>query len=158
MTRLAMVATVLAMLAVACSGRVSNDDAGGGAGGGGVGTGGAGAGGGVGGGGGVGMTGLDRSKPISSVTEDEKNTLCDWFAPMVGGYGSTPACAIALISAPPDKATCVAEFPACTATIGQFEDCMMAIVTAQTLCTQNAITAAQTKPECIAVAVAGCLP
>jgi hypothetical protein len=153
MTRLAMVAAVLATLAAACSGRVSVDDAGGGAGGGGVGTGGSGAG----GGGGVGMTGLDRSKPISSVTEDEKNTLCDWFAPMVGGYGSTPACALALITAPPDKATCVAEFPACTATIGQFEDCMMAIVTAQTLCTQNALTAAQTRPECIAVGAAGCL-
>ena len=153
MTRIATVAAVLAMLAAAaCSSRVSGDDAGGGAGGGGGGAGGGG------GGGGVGMTGLDRSKPISSVTEAEKNTLCDWFAPMVGGYGSTPACALALISAPPDQATCVAEFPACTATIGQFEDCMMAIVTAQTLCTQNAITAAQTKPECIAVAVAGCFP
>ena len=153
MTRLAMVAAVLAMLTAACSGRVSNDDAGGGAGGGGVGTGG-----GSGGGGGVGMTGLDRSKPISSVTEAEKDTLCDWFAPMVGGYGSSPACALALISAPPDKATCVAEFPSCTATIGQFEDCMMAIVTAQTLCTQNAITAAQTRTECIAVGAAGCFP
>ena len=153
MTRLAMVAAVLAMLTAACSGRVSNDDAGGGAGGGGVGTGG-----GSGGGGGVGVTGLDRSKPISSVTEAEKDTLCDWFAPMVGGYGSSPACALALISAPPDKATCVAEFPSCTATIGQFEDCMMAIVTAQTLCTQNAITAAQTRTECIAVGAAGCFP
>ena len=57
------------------------------------------------------MTGLDRSKPISSVTEAEKNTLCDWFAPMLGGYGSTPACALALITAPPDKATCVAAVP-----------------------------------------------
>jgi hypothetical protein len=152
MTRLAMVATVLAMLAAACSGRVSVDDAGGGAGG----TGG-GSGGGATGGGGAGMTGLDRSKPISSVTEAEKDTLCDWFTPMVGGYGSTPACALALITAPQDKATCVAEFPACTATIGQFEDCMMAIVTAQNLCTQNAITAAQTRPECIAVGAAGCL-
>ena len=155
MTRLAMVAAVLAMMAVACSSRVSGDDAGGGAGGGGTG-GGSGAGGAT-GGGGVGMTGLDRSKPISSVTEAEKNTLCDWFAPMVGGYGSTPACALALITAPPDKATCVAEFPTCTATIGQFEDCMAAIVVAQTLCTQNAIAAAQTRPECIAVGLAGCL-
>jgi hypothetical protein len=152
MTRLAMVATVLAMLAAACSGRVSGDDAGGGAGGGGVGNGG-----GAGGGGGTGMTGLDRSKPISSVTEAEKDTLCDWFAPMVGGYGSAPACAMALVTAPPDKATCIAEFPTCTATIGQFEDCMSAIVTAQTLCTQNALTAAQTRPECIAVGAAGCL-
>ena len=156
MTRIAKLAAVLAMLAAACSGRVSSDDAGGGACGGGVGTGGGG--GGAGGGGGVGVTGLDRSKPISSVTAAEKDTLCDWFAPMVGGYGSTPTCALALISAPPDKATCVADFPSCTATIGQFEDCMTAIVAAQTLCTQNAITAAQTKPECIAVAVAGCLP
>jgi len=92
------------------------------------------------------------------VTEAEKNTLCDWFAPMVGGYGSPPACAMALITAPPDKATCVAEFPTCTATIGQFEDCMTAIVTAQTLCTQNALIAAQTRPECIAVAAADCFP
>ena len=36
-------------------------------------------------------TGLDRSKPISSVTEAEKNTLCDWFAPMLGGYGAPQA-------------------------------------------------------------------
>jgi hypothetical protein len=155
MTRIATVAAVLAMLAaVACSGRVSGDDAGGGAGG----TSGRSGAGGATGGGGIGMTGLDRSKPISSVTEAERNMLCDWFAPMLGGYGSTPACAMALISAPPDKATCVAEFPSCTATIGQFEDCMTAIVTAQTLCTQNALTAAQTKPECIAVGAAGCFP
>jgi hypothetical protein len=153
MTRIAVVAAVLATLAAACSSRVRGDDGGGGSSGGGGASGG---GGGAGGGGG--MTGLDRSKPISSVTEAEKNTLCDWFAPMLGDYGSTPACALALIAAPPDKATCVAEFPACTATIGQFEDCMMAIVTAQTLCTQNAITAAQTKPDCIAVGAAGCFP
>ena len=146
MTRIATVAAALAMLAAACSGRVSGDDAGGGAVGGGGGSGG-GAGGAT-GGGGVGMTGLDRSKPISSVTEAEKNTLCDWFAPMVGGYGTTHPCAQAFITAPPDKATCIAEFPVCAVTVGAFADCVAVIVAAQNTCTDASLAAAVANPAC----------
>jgi hypothetical protein len=83
MTRLAMVAAVLAMLAAACSGRVSSDDAGGrcrwrGT--------------------GVAAVAVlvavaarddgARSQQADLVRDGgEKNTLCDWFAPMVGGTG-----------------------------------------------------------------------
>jgi len=130
MTRLATVTAALAMVTMAC-GSSSN-------------------------GGNTGPTGVDRSKQISTVTEDDKSALCDWFAPMVGGYGTTPACADALLEAPPDKATCLTDFPSCAVTIGQFEDCVVAIVAAQNTCTEASLTAVMARPDCQAVGAAGC--
>ena len=145
MTRIAtMAAAALTMLAAACGG-------GGGAGG----SGGSGGGGGTGGGGGAPL-GLDRNKAISTVTEAEKGALCDWYAPMAGGYGAPPVCATGFIHAPPDRATCIADFPSCTVTIGEFQDCIMAILAAQAMCTQAALTEAQTRPEGVAVGAAAC--
>jgi hypothetical protein len=130
MTRIVMVAAVLAAAAVACGG----------------------------GGDTTGPTGVDRSRPASAVTEAEKAALCDWFAPMVGGYGSTHPCQEAFLTAPPDMPTCIAEFPVCTGnvTIGQFEDCIVAVVAAQNQCTTQALVEAQLRPDCQAVGTAGC--
>jgi hypothetical protein len=151
MTRIAtMAAAMVTMLAMACSSR------GGGGGGGSGGTGGTG---GTGGGGGTGgaPAGLDRSRTISTLTEAEKGEVCDWFAPMAGGYGAAPTCANWIVAAPPDKATCVGDdFPNCTATVGQFQDCVVAILAAQAVCTQAALTNAQSQPACVAVGLAGC--
>jgi hypothetical protein len=114
------------------------------------------------GGGGSGGTdgpaGVDRSRLASAVTEEDKSALCDWFAPMVGGYGATHPCEDAFITAPPDKATCVAEFPPCTGsvTIGQFEDCIVALVAGQNECTTQSLAQVQTRADCQAVAAGGC--
>ena len=109
-----------------------------------------------GGGAGNGPAGVDRNKQVSAVTDADKGSVCDWFAPMVGGYGATPSCAEWLISAPPDKATCTSEFPVCEVTVGELEDCMIAIVAAQKVCTQQALLDVQARPDCQAVGNAGC--
>jgi len=118
MRRIAMGAAVLAVLAAACG---SSGD---------------------------GPGGVDRSKQVSSVTDADKAALCDWFAPMAGGYGATHPCAQALITAPPDKATCIAEFPVCAVTVGAFADCVAVIVAAQNTCTDASLAAAVANPAC----------
>jgi hypothetical protein len=107
---------------------------------------------------GSGPTGVDRTRLASAVTDEDKGALCDWFAPMVGGYGAAHPCQDAFVTAPPDKPTCIAEFPVCTGnvTVGQFEDCMVALVAAQDQCTTQALVQVQTRPDCQAVAAAGC--
>jgi hypothetical protein len=153
MTRIATVtAAAIVALATACSSGGNGNDGGGGTGGGGGGTAGT-SGGGSGGGA---PLGLDRNKSISTVTEDEKGLLCDWYAPMAGGYGAPRTCTMGFISAPPDKASCIASFPSCAVTIGQFQDCLAAMLAAQMICTQTAIQAAQTRPDCIAVGLGNC--
>jgi hypothetical protein len=99
-----------------------------------------------------GPTGIDRSKAVSATDDTEKGALCDWFAPMVGGYGNSPTCASYVISAPPDQTICVAAFPVCDVTVGQFADCVAAIVAAQNACTDQALMDAQARPECVAAA------
>ena len=118
MRRIAMGAAVLAVLAAACG---SSSD---------------------------GPAGVDRSKQVSSVTDADKAVLCDWFAPMVGGYGITHPCAQAFITASPDKATCIAEFPVCAVTVGAFADCVAVIVAAQNTCTDASLAAAVANPAC----------
>jgi len=106
------------------------------------------------GGSGSGPAGVDRSKQVSAVSDADKSALCDWFAPMVGGYGAAAPCTLGGVSAPPDKATCVAEFPVCAVSVGQFQDCIVAIIAAQNTCTNDALAMAAAKPEC--AAAAGC--
>jgi len=118
MRRIAMGAAALAVLAAACGGS------------------------------GDGPAGVDRSKRVSTVTDAEKAALCDWLAPMVGGYGSTHPCPGALITAPPDKATCIAEFPVCDVTVGAFADCIAVVVPAQNTCTQMSLDDALANPVC----------
>jgi hypothetical protein len=130
MTRIVTMAVVLAAMTAACGGGGS--------------------------GGGNGPTGADRSKQISSVTDADKSAFCDWFAPMVGGYGTAPTCADWILSAPPDKADCMTHFPVCAVTVGELEDCVVAIVAAQSACTQQALANASARPDCQAVGAAGC--
>lgn len=113
-------------------------------------------GGGGGGGSGNGPSGVDRSKQVSAVSDAEKSAVCDWFAPMVGDYGSVPTCAGWIISAPPDKATCISTFPTCAVTVAQFEDCVVAIVAAQNVCTQQSLDDVLVRPDCQAVGAAHC--
>jgi len=131
MKRLATKAAMMAMMMAACGG-------------------------GGGGGPGNGPSGVDRSKQVSAVTDAEKSSLCDWYAPMFGGYGTTPACTNWLISAPPDLATCLSGFPACAVSIGQFEDCVVAIAAAQNVCTPQALDDVLVRPDCQAVGAAHC--
>ena len=119
MRRIATVAAALAVLAAACGGTAGD-----------------------------GPGGVDRSKQVSTVTEADKAALCDWFAPMVGGYGATHPCAQAFITAPPDKATCIAEFPVCAVTVGAFADCIAIIVAAQNTCTDASLASAAANPAC----------
>src|SRR6187399_3237958 len=94
------------------------------------------------GGGANGPAGVDRSKQVTALDDADKGALCDWFAPMVGGYGAPAPCSLGGVSAPPDKATCIAEFPVCDAAIGVFEDCIVAVVAAGRTCTDAALGAA----------------
>jgi hypothetical protein len=111
---------------------------------------------GCGGGGSSGSTGLDGTKQISAANDADKASLCDWFAAQVGGYGSTPACADALLKAPPSKDDCLATFPSCAVTVADFQSCIEMVVSAQAACTQDALAAAQADANCQMVANAGC--
>jgi pilus assembly protein FimV len=94
------------------------------------------------------VAGVSRTKTVSSLTASEKTALCDWYAPQVGGYGAAPTCSMALISAPASQAACLADFPACTATVGNLADCFTRVIQAQTACTNVQGTAIST-PACI---------
>jgi hypothetical protein len=99
---------------------------------------------------------VDGTKQISAASDTDKMNLCNWFASMVGGYGSTPSCSMAVITAPPSEADCVSTFPACTVPVATFEACVRTIIAAQATCTQASITSAATDPNCATVGQAGC--
>ncbi|HVV51858.1 MAG TPA: hypothetical protein VHO06_19475 [Polyangia bacterium] len=109
-----------------------------------------------GGSGAAGPAGVDSSEQVSAASDADKGALCDWFVGMVGGYGAAPTCAMAQITAPPDKATCVSTFPDCAVTVAVFEDCVERLVSAQDTCTQQAISTAASTASCESVAMAGC--
>ena len=44
----------------------------------------------------------------------------------------------------------------CAVTVSQFEDCVVAVVAAQNVCTQQALDAVLARPDCQAVGTAGC--
>ena len=99
---------------------------------------------------------VDGTKQISTISTADKTSLCKWFAGLVGGYGSTPACTMALITAPPSEAECISSFPTCAVPVSTFETCVRAVVSAQETCTTQSISMAQTTPECVTVGQAGC--
>ncbi|HLK91654.1 MAG TPA: hypothetical protein VKZ18_17310 [Polyangia bacterium] len=113
---------------------------------------------GCGGGGGasVGPAGVDSSTLVSAASDTDKGALCDWYAGMVGGYGATATCAMAQITAPPDQATCVSQFPACDVTVALFEDCVEKLISAQNSCTQAALDSAESAASCQTVGMARC--
>ena len=100
--------------------------------------------------------GVNGSTQISATNDAEKMNLCNWFAGMVGGYGATPSCSMALIEAPPSEADCVSTFPDCAVPVSTFEACVRTIVAAQNTCTQASIAGAETDPNCNTVGQAGC--
>jgi hypothetical protein len=104
----------------------------------------------------AGPAGVDGSQRVASVSDADKASLCDWYVAMVGGYGAPSTCAYAVISAPPDKASCTMQFPVCAVTVSQFEDCVTRLLSAQNVCTQQAVAAAQAAASCQAVGSAGC--
>jgi pilus assembly protein FimV len=106
---------------------------------------------GVAGSGGNTVAGVSRSKTVSSLTTAEKTALCDWYAPQVGGYGAAATCSMALIGAPADQASCLADFPTCSATVGNLADCFAKVGAAQMTCTNVQGTAAGT-PACLSAA------
>ena len=106
--------------------------------------------------GGGGPGGVDRGKQINALTAADKEAMCDWFAGQVGGYGTTPTCAEAFISAPADKTECTTDFPVCAVTVGSLQDCMQMILDAQEVCTEASLMAAQTNANCQSVYAAGC--
>ncbi len=99
---------------------------------------------------------VDGTKQISSVSAADKASLCDWFAGLVGGYGTPETCSMAQLSAPTDQADCLSSFPSCAVPVSTFETCVQAMVSAQQTCTPQAMTAAETSPECVTVGQAGC--
>ena len=111
---------------------------------------------------GCGSSSSDGSPPvngntqISAATDTDKMNLCNWFAGLSGGYGSTASCSMALITAPPSEADCVSTFPDCTAPVSTFEACVRVVVSAQATCTQASISMAQQDPNCTTVGQAGC--
>jgi hypothetical protein len=94
------------------------------------------------------VAGVSRSKTVSTLTTAEKMALCDWYAPQVGGYGAPATCSMALIGAPADQASCLADFPTCSATVGNLADCFAKVGAAQMTCTNVQATAIST-PACI---------
>jgi hypothetical protein len=103
-----------------------------------------------------GPAGVDPSEQVSAASDADKGALCDWYSGMVGGYGAPATCAMAQITAPPDKTTCVAQFPVCNVTVAVFEDCVERLISAQNTCTQPALSAAEAASSCVTVGMNGC--
>ena len=99
---------------------------------------------------------VDGNTQISAATATDKMNLCNWYVGMVGGYGSTATCSMALLKAPPTEADCVAGFPTCAVPVSTFEACVRTVIAAQATCTQASIQMAQQDPNCATVGAAGC--
>jgi hypothetical protein len=111
---------------------------------------------GCGGGSDSGPAGVDGSKQISDLSLAEEEALCDWFAGKAGGYGKPKTCAEGFISAPADKAECIADFPDCSVKVSVFESCIEKIMAAQATCTTAALAGAMADADCQTVGAAGC--
>src|SRR5688572_2457857 len=56
----------------------------------------------------IGPSGLDRSRPVSSLSDAELGRLCDWGLAQLGGYGSTMTCTDgSRISNSPSQQACI---------------------------------------------------
>jgi len=78
-------------------------------------------------------SGLDRARPVASLTDVELGRLCDWGLGRLGGYGTTLMCIDGTqIRNSPSQQACIAGHDRsfrCTATVGDSEDCLNAIAT-----------------------------
>jgi hypothetical protein len=72
---------------------------------------------------------IDRSTEIVAISATEHGELCDWAAAELGGYGSMVSCGNDVtVGAYPSHDACVGQSfqSGCTATVGQYEDCVTA--------------------------------
>lgn len=75
---------------------------------------------------GLGSSGVEGSKRLDALSNDERAKICDFMAAKVGGYDGAIECDadISLESPYPTQAECVADAPAtCAATVSQLEQC-----------------------------------
>ena len=88
--------------------------------------------------------GLDRTKLLTAASASDVAVLCDWTAGRVGGYSMRHVCGGLTLTTPANQAMCVSGFgtidPSCTATLGDFEDCVNAGINGP--CTAGSIPAA----------------
>ncbi len=87
--------------------------------------------------GGTSTSRLNQSKRFTTLSQPERAEMCDWVASLYGGYGQSKAPATCeknvTISkkAPRDQAECVKQLDflpqTCEATVGEVEDCLVAI-------------------------------
>lgn len=92
-------------------------------------------------------SGVDGSRSLANLSDDDKGKLCDWVASAQGGYGRTYVCDGYDVSiAKADRAACVAAIPAgCSATVAQVESCVRAVTDTGDHCR------VLTRPECAVV-------
>lgn len=76
-------------------------------------------------------SGVEGSKPISSLTPAEFGTLCDWSASLFGGYGMRRNCTPTSYSnSAASREECLAtqaDLASCPATVAEFERCGRAL-------------------------------
>jgi hypothetical protein len=99
--------------------------------------------------------GIDGSKQVVDATDADKTATCDWFASLVGGYGTAPICAGPELSAPASQADCVTQFPSCDVTFSDFAACVIAVTSAQNQqpCDPDAVQTAVASSTCGAIPV-----
>ena len=80
--------------------------------------------------GGVTGSGVSPTKTLTELTAAEDTLLCDWAAAHFGGYGHKEDCPDPRLAywAPPDLETCLSSMATtCTATVADYESCMIAV-------------------------------
>jgi len=77
--------------------------------------------------------GVDRSLQVTGVTDAQVAKICDWLVAQFGGYGARKECGSGISGVTPvSQAACIEGWyhrspnPACTATVGDYEACMLA--------------------------------
>ncbi len=81
---------------------------------------------------------IDRGAQISAIGSTDYGELCDWASAELGGYGHTVSCPNGTtVGAYSSHEACVSQpIPSsCTATVGEYEDCVTAIAASPSLCT-----------------------
>jgi hypothetical protein len=86
--------------------------------------------------------GVDRSQTLGGASAAQLGLFCDWNAGRLGGYGRSATCGGVTVRSPAGgRSECVTtlqQIPAsCPVTIGEFQDCVNAIVMGP--CTAGAV-------------------
>jgi len=80
---------------------------------------------------------IDRNTPVAMASMTQYAELCDWTAAELGGYGRSMDCGGGVsVSTYPNQQACLSQPIAstCTATVGQYEDCVAGLAGAGSLC------------------------